>query len=404
MSIDRFKDQIEKFFSRELAERLSNEIHDLNGELFYHSISATAGWLPESEFLVVRQSTALAQSVETVDKVGSLHFMDSDDFMITMALNYDKLAHLENTVRIKVAYFRSMLVTKGIFNSSGKAFNVTHDEIEFAVSPPSDLSCELCSNYIADKTKEIEREAIAELVVLAPAMASIQFIKTNHHYLDNSDYRAAYDRHFRSSVKEHLKNVIPYNYLFHTAIHWMGPNAMFHYSLTMKEVNALPDGILLKLNAAPAGCALITTSAAVLRTMSILPFYVDMEEAHGSKLTKIKTSATEILKDPLKYHLHAELFGLPKVRDTVIFHEAYEAAKAVSPFTQAFLDVFGKDSPLGEARAIAKHADENFAVKSLFAAALRRFMAEQRRTSTVRSVLTLEAPRELPTRDVMSDT
>ncbi|KAG0736148.1 hypothetical protein G6F16_011567 [Rhizopus arrhizus] len=259
---------------------------------------------------------------------------------------------------------------------------------DFRVHPTQE-AFRLVGDYFLGEAKSDERRKLAELAVITPAYATIQFMKTNHHFIENSDYRTVYTRHFKSFVKEELMNILPFSLLFHTSIHWMGPAAMFNYTKNMKANNTLPDGIIVKLRLAPAGYALITTSEAVLKAMSVLQFYNDMLEAHRERINKVREMSATILDDPMSYHIHAELYSAIKKRDSDEFKDAYQATKDLAPFTQAFLDVFARGSALSDARAIAKHADENIGVKTLFSQALRKYLTESRRTGTIRSALAL---------------
>jgi hypothetical protein len=381
--------EAEKLFNADQRAKLRQELHGLNGEEFYGSINASAGWLPQNEYMIIPEYLAKKYSTDRIENVGASNDVDESDLLSIAAYNYDQLSHLNPDVRVKVSIIRAQIVMRSVFNSQGKAYYVKHDEVKFVSNVPTPESFGAVSAYFKDETKNDERRKLAELAVLAPAFATVQFMKTNHHFIDNADYRSAYTRHFRSCVKEELMNIVPFNYLFHTAIHWMGPAAMYYYTKTMQAKSALPDGIMIKLRLAPAGCALITTSDAVLKAMSVLPFYKDMLEAHRERITSVREMADTILNDPMSYHLHAELYSATKKRDSDDFKIAYQAARDLAPFTQAFLDVFARGSALSEARAIAKHADENIGVKTLFAQALRKYLNESRRTGTIRAALSL---------------
>jgi hypothetical protein len=383
--------KVSMYLSDDQRNQLLKELTYLNGEHLYEAINSSAGWLPEKEYFVCPRYIAEKYGVENVEDVGDEKEIPLEELILIVAMNYERLNHLDADNRMKVAFIRAELMTRGVINKQGKAFFVRHDEIEFSDHSPADDVFEAVTKYFGDASKGDERRKLAELSVIAPAMASIEFLKTNHHYVESADYRQAYDRHFKSAVKMELSNLLPYALLFHTAIHWIGPAGMFYYAKKMEIKSALPDGIVLKLRTGPAGSALITTSSAILKNMEILPFYNDMREAHGIRIDKVRTMAERILADPLPFHLHAELFGKPKWRDSEEFKEAYEAAAQLSPFTQAFLEVFARGSPLAEAKAINKHAAENVGVKTLFAIALRKFLTEARRSGTVRQALALEA-------------
>jgi hypothetical protein len=379
-----------KLFDENQRTKLNQELHGLNGEEFYGSISASAGWLPRTEYLVLPEILATKYGVDSVERVGTTVRVDVDDLISIAAYNYDKLTHIDADNRVKVAVLRAEIVSRGILSRNGKAFHVKHDEVSFVTNVPTTEAFKAVGDYFLTEAKSDERRKLAELAVLAPAFATIQFMKTNHHFIENSDYRTAYMRHFKSCVKEELMNILPFNLLFHTAIHWMGPAAMYYYTKTLEAKSALPDGIMVKLRLAPAGCALITTSEAVLKAMSVLPFYQDMLEAHKVRIDRVRNMSNTILSDPMSYHIHAELYAAAKKRDSDEFKEAYQAAKDLAPFTQAFLDVFARGSALSDARAISKHADENIGVKTLFAQALRKYLTESRRTGTIRSALSLQ--------------
>jgi len=385
-----YPDLVSKFLTEEQISSLNNTLKDYNGDTFYESVESASAWLPEREFMVVHPDIIKKVTVEDRDKIGTGSTLDANDFVLTAAMNYDKLSHLDAAIRLKVSMIRAEILSRHVVNPDGKAFDVKHDEIIHSSVKPSDDAVKAVAEYLNDNTKETEREYLAILSVIAPIMASIQFVKTGHHFLDNIDYKNAYDRHFKSAVKEDLKNVVPYKYLFHTAVHWMGPNAMWKYAITMKDKGAATDGLSKKLKVAPAGTAVITTSVAVLKAMSVMPFWDEMVKTHGTAIELVQKKSEEIIANPVVYHKRADLFGVTSKLNDEEFVRAFEAARTLSPFTQAFINQLARGSALYEARAIRKHAEENIGVLKLFENALRRYMAENRRTADISQAISLK--------------
>lgn len=382
-----------KYLPIDVATRLTKELAEFNGDLFYYSIEAGSTWLPEKEFMVIPRDIAMRHTVDTVSNVGTGATLSSIEFLQIVALNYDKLAHLadKKNDRLYCSIIRALILSRKVLNSSGKAFSVRHDEIELVDHDASEDAFRAVSSFISDPNNKDTFDALATLSILAPVMATIQFVKTGHHYIDEVAYKNAYDRHFRSAVRSNIKDLVSYSTLFHTAIHWMGPNAMYHYSLTMKRYGASTDGLAIKLQVAPAGSAPITTSVAIFRAMRALPFWVDFYDVHGKYVDLITSASDKILSDPLSYHKRCDLFEKESLTNTEEYKLAMEAATILSPFTQGFVNILASESPLAGQKTLIKRAEENFGILKIFEAALRRFLTNARRTTDIRHALTLQA-------------
>lgn len=123
----------------------------------------------------------------------------------------------------------------------------------------------------------------------------------------------------------------------------------------------IPDNLKLRANSAPAGTAVITTSAAALEAMEATGI-VDALKAAGVKgIEEIRAVAEEIRADPTAYHRTVSAYG----RTPMTVEAASKVEKArvfaarLAPITQGFIDGVMANAALSRARALRKHAEDN---------------------------------------------
>jgi len=364
---------------------LRNVLVNLNGEGNYHAVGSTIGFLPQNEYFRITQEILNRVHYGGANACMARRSDEIMDLALVAALQYEKLEAVILNVehRLYVSIIRALIFLRGPLNAQGVAPNVIRNEVEIVENGPANETVTIFTNWFRDNANNAILSDLNELSIFAPIFASIQFIKTNHHYITGSDYDTAYDNHFRSATKSHLRNILPYNLLFHTAIHWMGPYAGRVFSLHMLEANFLPDGTSKKVQSAPAGCAVLTSVLAVFHAMSSLPIYQYFEEAFGERIDRMRVMREEIMRHPTAFHLHATLFGTPSRRNEANFVNAIRDAESLTCFTQAFVDAMCAGSPLGGVKTMKKHAENNHGVYIIATAGFRRWSRNLRQTADI---------------------
>ncbi|KAJ4868592.1 Uncharacterized protein Rs2_26650 [Raphanus sativus] len=119
------------------------------------------------------------------------------------------------------------------------------------------------------------------------------------------------------------------------------------------------------MTCAPAGAALVTTTAAVLKPFSASGFLDDLIALNITKVDKIFELDAKIRRNPTLYHMNPTAYdekflaGDPKKE----FEDGKEEAKKLAPLLQAFCDTMLRNAPLGRQKVLRKHANSNPALR-----------------------------------------
>jgi len=229
---------------------------------------------------------------------------------------------------------------------------------------------------------------MASLCTLLPIFASIQFKKTNHHFVDSEDYKAAYRRHFSSALIEPLANDWALAKIIYAGVHWMGPFNMDMWCSAGLEKHAkyLPRGIKLKLNIFPAGTAVIGTQLAVWNAIYSFPGTHPLFEMYKPQIDLLRKLAGDIKSDPLSYHVFAQLFGKVSKLDTPEFQDDMNKVVSLAAVAQAFIESIAQGTDLAKAKALKKHAEANIGVFTVAKAAFRgelKIMTKEGRIASI---------------------
>jgi len=229
---------------------------------------------------------------------------------------------------------------------------------------------------------------MASLCTLLPIFASIQFKKTNHHFVDSEDYKAAYRRHFSSALIEPLANDWALAKIIYAGVHWMGPFNMDMWCSAGLEKHAkyLPRGIKLKLNIFPAGTAVIGTQLAVWNAIYSFPGTHPLFEMYKPQIDLLRKLAGDIKSDPLSYHVFAQLFGKESKLDTSEFQDDMAKVVSLAAVAQAFIESIAQGTDLAKAKALKKHAEANIGVFTVAKAAFRgelKIMTKEGRIASI---------------------
>jgi hypothetical protein len=231
---------------------------------------------------------------------------------------------------------------------------------------------------------------LAMLATLLPVFAAIQFQKTNHHYVDNAEYREAYKRHFKSAMISNLNDTYNNAFFIYHAIHWLGP---FTMQIIIENLHAaglkyLPRGIMLKLNPTPAGTALIKSQIAVWNAISTFPAASPLFALYTNQIGLLYELDNEINGDRLSYHVYATMYGKTCKLDNKEFLDKVNSVAGLAAIAQAFLTTVAKDSDLAGIKALKKHSDANIGLFRLAEAAFKGAMKQLSKETLMSAVTT----------------
>ncbi|CDY18558.1 BnaA01g26370D [Brassica napus] len=137
---------------------------------------------------------------------------------------------------------------------------------------------------------------------LVPLAAEYTFRTMGHHYLSalKSDYIKGYVDIFKASLMPDVGNFLPSNLLHQSAFHWITPARIWKVMKAHEDSRLLPDAIKLRMTCAPVGAALVTTTAAVLKSFSAAGFLNDLIALNITKIDMIFELDAKIRKIPTK--------------------------------------------------------------------------------------------------------
>lgn len=206
---------------------------------------------------------------------------------------------------------------------------------------------------------------VKRIAYLHPFIAEQVFRKLSHHFLstDAVTYTDAYRALYTACLIAALMNLMPAEVMFHTCLHWATPGQAYKtlQRLAVEGAKKLPSAIVIRLNAAPAGNAIVTTTAAVFKSMMASGIYDALKVSSGMNLDLILKISDTIKQSPPKYHKFPFAYGVegPNEVETKALETARELASQIAPITQGYLDAMFMDADLGKAKALQKHAAGN---------------------------------------------
>lgn len=149
--------------------------------------------------------------------------------------------------------------------------------------------------------------------------------------------------------------------LYHACLHWVSPGRARAVIEAQKDTAAIPEAIVLRLSAAPAGTALCTTTAAVLESMASCNALAEVKASGVADVELVQTVARKIKTKPHAYHRMAHAFQVAPVsaaeKDELA--RAKEEAVRLAPICQGYIDALMKNAALGKAKALLKHAEQS---------------------------------------------
>jgi len=331
-------------------EKLLAELVDINGQDSYDALAAGIGKLKKDEYLrLPRDFRGQNVHAREVGKPSAHANLSTSVWAQIYALN--KAVAPDGADPVVFGFLRMEAVKAGWY--------IDQKEVTF-VDGTNDAMRVMLTDFalIRDRLERIKTAAF-----IVPLVAEHVFRTLGHHYIttDSATYTARYADTFRSCLLPDLGNLLPPPVLYHAALHWVSPKRSREVLMAQREMKTIPDALKIRANAAPAGTAILTTSAAVIEAMSVNGIAAEFARAGKFDLDLIR-SVTDVIKAaPTRYHKSYFAYGVnaPDPAETTTLEKAKAEAIKFAPYAQAFIDTLLKDAALGKAKALSKHADGN---------------------------------------------
>lgn len=331
-------------------KELLDILDEVNGQDAYSNEDAALGRLRVNEYLVL--PTGFNVPVVADKDVGSANvhtLFTKKDLADIYVLNKDAAPPGEDAVRFGL--LRMEAVKMGWVDNQ--------KEIHRKAAPAGSITTFLAD--LANEKDNIRRYRTAAFLI--PLAAEHTFRTMGHHYLtaEAAVYEARYSSTFRSCLAPDIANLFKGGVLYHNLFHWVSPSRARKVLMAQLGTARIPEALQLRANAAPAGTAIITTSAAVLSAMAASNIKDPFSKEGGYDFKKIEDMTMKIKADPVKWH--KTYYAYEKAPLTQSEKDALDEAKAeaakFAPIAQAFIDAMFRDAALGKAKALKKHAEEN---------------------------------------------
>jgi len=336
----------------DVQAKLLNALGEVNGQDAYSSESASMGRLSVNEYLVLPTGYVPPEvkdsDVGSKEVAGEFLIKDLADIY---ALNKAAAPAGEDAIKFGIA--RVEAVKRGWVSRPAQR------EIRFAARPADSLAL-----FANDLSNHAEYIATASKVSwLVPLAAEYVFRTLGHHYIteQSSMYEDKYRRVFLAALEPGVHGFMRAATMYHAAFHWIGPKRIRDVVVSQAGGTRIPDAIKIRISAAPAGTAVITTTAAVLDSMKSSGFYDEMKKSSGEDLDAIIALTQTIRSNPTKYHKTPSAYGMPSLTqaETTGVDTIRALAQRFAPVAQGYIDGVLKQAALGQAMALKKHADNN---------------------------------------------
>jgi hypothetical protein len=232
-------------------------------------------------------------------------------------------------------------------------------EVAFVTPPPGFLRV-----FLSDMSTVVSQiELLRTAAFVVPLCAEVVFRTYGHHYLSGQegDYINRYRTLLKSCLVPDVHNLLPPSVMYHHALHWVSPSRVREVVTAQLNRPRLPEAIAIRYDAAPAGTAIITTTAAVLKAMEASGLLPDIRSLRLIEVDSVFSLNREIRNNPPAFHRTCFAYNMPPLPEDV--RQRLETCKAAcvsfAPLTQAFIEAIFKDAALGKAKALEKHAFEN---------------------------------------------
>jgi len=327
---------------------LAKILEEINGQDAYSSTSANVVGAAKEEYLALPDGGAFPTIPAA--EVGSA----------TAGVGV-KVAHLAQVYALKLARAPAgeNAVRYAMSRVEAVRMGWVAGQREIVRLPPVANATEAYLTAVRDNADVVHTARTVAFVI--PLAAENVFRTMGHHYISGaaSDYEEKYRRVLRACLLESIAGWMRSATLYHHVLHWVSPARVTEVLAAQVASSRIPDAIKIRTSAAPAGTALITTTAAVLRAMQGSGLGEKMASVGGVKTALILEVSGKIHKAPQSYHRAYYAYALPALpaAEAAQMEAAKEEAAKIAPITQAYINIIFRGTQLANARALQKHAD-----------------------------------------------
>jgi len=327
---------------------------EINGQDAYDGMVAGVGRVNKSQWLALPAGMVIPRvDAAHVGQVVAHAGLTQRQWLQIYVLNRDICPVASE--KVKFGLLRMEAVKSG-WLTPGATYEVQY----LPVPTDASLQSALSDDAAALRSAMDEARGIAFLL---PLVAEHVFRTMGHHYIssDSTAYMDRYRLTFKSCLLPSYADFMSPEILFHTALHWVGPARAWEVLQAQKNTPHLPDAISIRATAAPAGTAIITTTAAVIRSLQSTALAEQFVTYGKFNFQMILDATDEIQKNPPRYHKTYFAYNLPMPSEEVTNTTKAATTEAIkfAPFAQAFIQTYLKDAQLAKAKALMKHAEQN---------------------------------------------
>lgn len=332
------------------ANRLFDFLDIVNGTDAYDSTSIAVGKLDPSKYLHVPHGVGTtAFNPDCVGTKAGNPNLTNEQFVQIYALNKKVFGNDERA--IKIALIRAHAVKLGWLTSSYEVKYVSEDpDAETIMNADFDIVTR-------------HSDTARTLAALLPLAAEFVFRTMGHHYLTGMgpDYDLKYQKFFNACVQSGLTSFLAPADLYHNALHWVSLKDALAVAQSKLAARWLPNAVVIRAKAAPAGTAIISTSTAILAAMEGTGLKDAIVKHSGINIALIDEVTAQVASSPDRYHTIPHAYSSRGLGDDekIQFAEAKAEAIKLAPVLQGFLDALPNSASLAQAKALAKHADSN---------------------------------------------
>jgi hypothetical protein len=323
---------------------------EINGSDAYSNEALAVGSLQVDEYLALPQGMIMPEFAanEVGDQANQGKFSIS---LLAQVYALNKKRAPQGSDPIRYGMLRLEAVKMGWWNSQKETVTVAQEP-------------DAIKTFITDLgTAKSFLTTCKTAAFLLPLASEHVFRVFGHHYLDSESatYEAKYEQVLKGCLATAVTSYLPKATLYHHALHWVSPRRVYEVLQAQITTDRIPESIKTKFSAAPAGTAIITTTDAVLKSMQAAAMYDRLKAASKLDLDAIRNMTATIKANPVKYHKVPHAYGLPPLSATeqAEVERIRTIAAQIAPVTQGYIDAMFHEAPLGKARALKKHSDEN---------------------------------------------
>lgn len=338
-------------------KKLLIELYIANGQDAFDAEAAAVGRLKQEEYLAIPQGYIVPPvQPSEVGRAGTRRLFDAKHLAAIYFLNKKRAPAGEDAVTY--AMIRMEAVKMGWVSDQKEILYVPFDKY-------ADALREFVTDLAAVRTR---LDTFRLAAFLTPLVCEHTFRVTGHHYITGlaTDYQTRYRKTFKACLSEEVMTILQPATLFHHVLHWVSPSRCYNVLVAQLETRTLPDALIIRANAAPAGWAIVTTTAAVLSAMESANVEEKVSEHFDGDLEEIQTAARTIKQNVRRWHKAYYAYGVspPTADQAKKMDEAKDTAIAFAPYAQGFIEGTLKDAALGQAQALKKHAELNPVAKA----------------------------------------